>query len=465
MRRIFGHYISTAAFTLGTAEALLVTAIFCLGLSLSLGLDAHRIGAELVPMALVAALVMVAVIQSSGLHDLAELRVMRRSLKVIFWISVPVFLCAVVLTTFLARYHVVLWHDRLQWALGITAASLSAVAFARIVFVHLYEAGYFTRRIFIMGDAKYRGRIRRLAVESRGDFAIAGELDSSSLPQFFRNTTVGQPASPESLLSVIGRAGASEIVIQSTESSELPWNALLDCKLAGIRVTDYPRFSERERQRIDLDTLSAHWFVFADGFHVGAFSTLIKRAFDVAVCLAGIVISAPVMALAALAIWLETGGPVLYRQERVGLNGAVFTIFKFRSMRVDAEEAGTPKWADQADSRVTQVGAVLRKFRVDELPQFFNVLRGDMSFIGPRPERPYFVDRLSLEIPFFHQRHVIKPGITGWAQVSYQYGASVEDARQKLSFDLYYLKNRSLFLDLIILIRTVRVIIWSPGVR
>jgi lipopolysaccharide/colanic/teichoic acid biosynthesis glycosyltransferase len=162
---------------------------------------------------------------------------------------------------------------------------------------------------------------------------------------------------------------------------------------------------------------------------------------------------------------VEGKGPVLYRQERVGLRGQVFTLLKFRSMTQDAEVNGSPVWAAQRDPRITRVGWFIRKTRIDELPQLYNVLRGYMSFVGPRPERPYFVNRLAQSIPYYQERHAVKPGITGWAQVNYPYGASLEDARNKLSYDLYYLKNRGLFLDLIILIRTVRVVLWPDGAR
>jgi exopolysaccharide biosynthesis polyprenyl glycosylphosphotransferase len=189
-----------------------------------------------------------------------------------------------------------------------------------------------------------------------------------------------------------------------------------------------------------------------------------KRAFDLAVAFLLLVFVLPVMLAAALAVFVEDGAPVLYRQERVGRDGRLITLLKFRSMRRDAER-GAPQWARSADPRTTRVGLVMRQFRVDELPQLVNVLRGDMSFVGPRPERPFFVDELAKSLPFYRERHSVKPGITGWAQVNYPYGASLEDARQKLAYDLYYVKNRTLFLDFLILVQTVRVVLFHEGAR
>ena len=190
-----------------------------------------------------------------------------------------------------------------------------------------------------------------------------------------------------------------------------------------------------------------------------------KRATDLVVSVALLVATLPLIGLTALLVRLETPGPVFYRQQRVGLYGKPFTLFKFRSMRLDAEAAGSPRWAQRQDPRITRVGAFIRPMRIDELPQLINVLRGEMSMIGPRPERPHFVEQLGRVIPFYHQRSYVKPGLTGWAQVNFPYGASVEDAREKLSYDLYYVKNRNMLLDLMILVATIRVILFREGAR
>jgi sugar transferase (PEP-CTERM system associated) len=218
---------------------------------------------------------------------------------------------------------------------------------------------------------------------------------------------------------------------------------------------------------VRLDVLNPSWIIFGEGFRVSLVQRALERGFDVAATLGLLLVSAPFMIAVTLAIWIEDGlrAPVLYRQRRVGRHGAVFDVLKFRSMRTDAEPTGEAVWAVKNDPRVTRVGAVIRKTRLDELPQLFNVLRGDMSFVGPRPERPEFVHQLEERIPYYRERHTVKPGITGWAQLCYPYGSSERDAIEKLQYDLYYVKNRSLLFDLVILIQTVEVVLWGKGAR
>jgi exopolysaccharide biosynthesis polyprenyl glycosylphosphotransferase len=224
-------------------------------------------------------------------------------------------------------------------------------------------------------------------------------------------------------------------------------------------------FCELHLGRVDLDAIDADWLLYSGGFRQGRLSQILKRATDLVVSVALLVATLPLIGLTALLVRLETPGPVFYRQQRVGLYGKPFTLFKFRSMRLDAEAAGSPRWAQRQDPRITRVGAFIRPMRIDELPQLINVLRGEMSMIGPRPERPHFVEQLGRVIPFYHQRSYVKPGLTGWAQVNFPYGASVEDAREKLSYDLYYVKNRNMLLDLMILVATIRVILFREGAR
>ena len=245
----------------------------------------------------------------------------------------------------------------------------------------------------------------------------------------------------------------------------MPLRQLLDCKASGVKVYDLATHFEKTLGQIRVDYLNASWLIFGDGFNQSAWRSAVKRVFDIVCATLLIVVSAPVMALTALLIKLESAGPVLYRQQRVGQNGECFSIAKFRSMRTDAEKDGKPRWASANDDRITRVGNILRLVRIDELPQLFNVLRGDMSLVGPRPERPFFVDQLTQEIPFYALRHSVKPGVTGWAQVRYAYGATVEAAQEKLQFDLYYVKNHTLFLDLVILVETVRVVLTGKGAR
>jgi sugar transferase (PEP-CTERM system associated) len=270
-----------------------------------------------------------------------------------------------------------------------------------------------------------------------------------------------------SLTSMAKEFNVKEIVVavQNRRSGDFPIQELLECKLNGIKVSDAATFFERERCQIRVDSLQPSWLVFGGGFDQGLLRVGIKRGFDVLASTILLIATLPVMMITALFIYIEDRRPILYRQERVGKDGHSFMVMKFRSMRNNAEKAGKPQWAAENDPRTTRVGRIIRKLRIDELPQIINVFKGEMSFVGPRPERPYFVKQLCEEIPYYNVRHSIKPGITGWAQVRYQYGASVEDALQKLQYDLYYVKNNSLFLDIIILIDTVQVVLFGKGGR
>jgi sugar transferase (PEP-CTERM system associated) len=230
-------------------------------------------------------------------------------------------------------------------------------------------------------------------------------------------------------------------------------------------VLDLASYFERALGQIRLDSLKVGWLIFGEGFRQGWARTFVKRVFDITAASTLLLLASPVMLLTALLIIMEDGFPIFYRQERVGLNGRLFNVVKFRSMRRDAESDGKPRWATANDDRTTRVGRVIRKLRIDELPQLYSVLTGDMSLVGPRPERPFFVDQLTRDIPFYAVRHSVKPGVTGWAQVSYHYGASVDDSIQKLQYDLYYVKNHTLFLDIVILFETVGVVLTGKGAQ
>ena len=269
----------------------------------------------------------------------------------------------------------------------------------------------------------------------------------------------------EPLNAITRRLRATEIIVavRDQRGGAVPMDQLLECRLAGIPVQTMETFYEKLRGRVPVDALKGSWLVYGNGFRQSSLRNFEKRAVDIAASLVLLALGLPIMALAAIAIVLESGFPVFYRQERVGRGGVTFTVWKFRSMRTDAEADGQARWAVKGDSRVTRVGRFMRKTRIDEMPQLFNVLKGDMSLVGPRPERPTFVADLTKEIPFYNARHSVKPGVTGWAQVRYTYGASVEDAKKKLEYDLYYVKNHSLVLDLLILLETVRVVLFQEG--
>ena len=241
---------------------------------------------------------------------------------------------------------------------------------------------------------------------------------------------------------------------------------LLRIKTTGVHVNDISTFLERETGRVDLQSVNPSWLIFSDGFSSGRMlSGVFKRLFDIVASLVLLLFAGPVILLTALAVKLESKGPAFYRQRRVGLYGVGFDCIKLRSMRQDAEVNGQAVWAEKDDPRITRVGRFIRKVRIDELPQCWSVLKGEMSFVGPRPERPQFVEDLEQQLPYYAERHMVKPGITGWAQINYPYGASIEDSRQKLEYDLYYAKNYSPFLDLLILLQTIRVVLWPEGAR
>lgn len=321
-----------------------------------------------------------------------------------------------------------------------------------------------TRRILVFGTGARALGVKRALNKSDPTAEILG---------FFPSPTEEEIAVPgnqvlsrnHSLTDTAISLKADEIVVALTErrGGSMPLRELLDCKLQGIRVLDLASHFEQTLGQIRLESLYAGWLIFGDGFRQDTLRTLVKRIFDIVCASILILLALPMMAVAAIAIVAENGFPILYRQERVGLNGRLFNVIKFRSMRRDAEKDGKPIWATAQDDRVTKVGKIIRKLRIDELPQLFSVLKGDMSLVGPRPERPFFVDQLTKEIPFYAVRHSVKPGVTGWAQVRYHYGATVEDSAEKLQYDLYYVKNHSLFLDLLVLFDTVGVVLTGKG--
>ena len=255
------------------------------------------------------------------------------------------------------------------------------------------------------------------------------------------------------------------VAVRERRGGVLPLRELLDCRISGVKVMDLSSHFESMLGQIRIDALKAGWLIFGEGFDQGFMRTSIKRIFDWIFAFVMLILVAPVMLITALAILFEDGGPIFYKQERVGLYGQGFDIIKLRSMRQDAEVAGKAVWAEKDDPRITRVGRFIRKVRIDELPQLYCVLKGDMSMVGPRPERPFFVDKLTKEIPFYTVRHSVKPGVTGWAQVRYHYGASVDDAVHKLQYDLYYVKNHTLLLDLMVLFETVGVVVGGKGAQ
>jgi sugar transferase (PEP-CTERM system associated) len=271
----------------------------------------------------------------------------------------------------------------------------------------------------------------------------------------------------EKLSAAVRRLRVTEIIVavRDQRGGGVPMDELLKCRLTGVPVRTLEGFYELLRGRVPVESLKASWLIYGEGFRQNWWRIFEKRLIDVAASLVLLAVFLPVMVIAAIAIAFESGFPILYRQERVGRGGRTFVIWKFRSMCHDAEADGKARWAQAGDPRCTRVGRFIRKTRIDELPQLFNVLMGDLSLVGPRPERPEFVGRLEGEIPFYNARHSVNPGVTGWAQVRYAYGASSEDAKRKLEYDLYYVKNHTLFLDVLILLETIRVVLRGEGAR
>jgi sugar transferase (PEP-CTERM system associated) len=334
----------------------------------------------------------------------------------------------------------------------------------RVSASHTEATSRMTRRILVFGTGSQALAVKQALNKSDPSAEIVGYFPSPNEEAAFV---------PEHLILSRGKTltdtaktlKVDEIVVALTErrGGSMPLRELLDCKLHGIRVLDLASHFEQTLGQIRLDSLYAGWLIFGDGFQQGTLRTIIKRLSDIFFATVLILLSLPIMLITALLIIAENGFPVFYRQERVGLNGRLFNVIKFRSMRNDAEKDGKPIWAKAKDDRVTKVGGIIRKLRIDELPQLFSVLKGDMSLVGPRPERPFFVDQLTKEIPFYAVRHSVKPGVTGWAQVRYHYGATVEDSAEKLQYDLYYVKNHSLFLDIVVLFETVGVVLTGKG--
>ncbi|MGG7605418.1 TIGR03013 family XrtA/PEP-CTERM system glycosyltransferase [Massilia sp. BKSP1R2A-1] len=337
---------------------------------------------------------------------------------------------------------------------------------ARMAFFKSSEARFLQSRIMFLGGGPLAKECSELAQKNSNyhRYDIAGFIPSASEELCVPESNLLKVRDGDSLVSLARQYNVSEIVVSvQNRRGGFPIKELLDCKLQGIRVTDAATFFERETCQIRVDSLQPSWLVFGGGFDQSFVRTFMKRTFDLVCSTLILLMTFPLMLLAALLVKMEDRGPVFYSQERVGKDGKTFFVHKFRSMRVDAEKAGKPQWAAQNDPRVTRFGNFMRKTRIDELPQILNVFKGEMSFVGPRPERPYFVEQLIEVVPYYNVRHSVKPGITGWAQVRYGYGSSAEDALQKLQYDLYYVKNNSLFLDVLILINTLKVVLFRSG--
>ncbi len=462
MVRLFKHYVPHSFLILGVIEVVILVSSIYLGASLRFAGEDQPLRAvgPLLPKALLFALVMISVMTAVGLYK-SNLRdgvagmLLRIGISIVLGFAAMSFVFYLFPALFLGR-----------GAFGLSfAAALTAIVITRIIFFKVVNQDAMKRRILVLGTGKraselaqqMRRKVDRLGFVIVAYAHVLGEQDVIS-PQHIVHLDVP-------LLEYADQQRIDEIVVAVEDRRKgFPVHQLLDCKMSGIDVVDMLTFFERQGGKIRLDLLHPSWLIFSDGFLSGFFQAYTKRVFDIVASLLLLSVAWPFMIIAALAIKLESPGSILYRQVRVGQNWRLVQVLKFRSMCNDAEKDG-PQWAGKNDSRVTRVGAFIRKVRIDELPQLYNVLKGEMSFVGPRPERPMFVEQLSQTIPYYAERHRVKPGITGWAQIRYPYGSTEKDAVEKLQYDLYYVKNYSLFLDLLILFQTAEVILWGRGAR
>ncbi|MGE0385613.1 MAG: TIGR03013 family XrtA/PEP-CTERM system glycosyltransferase [Gammaproteobacteria bacterium] len=466
MYRIFRHYIPKTLLILGATEALILLVSIYLGVTVRLiELQAAGIapGVGLLQQALVTSVVFAAVMMSMmfamGLYQ-RDLRDGPRGILFRLCLSFALGF-GVMAVIYRLLPGLMVGNGAFMVALacaGIGIGSCRFLAYQR-------TASLLSRRVLVLGAGEKAQQIVRLRRRSdRVGVDMVGFVALGTGPVLVPEAQL-LPVQTN-LVDLVGHLDVDEIVVAVDDRRKtLPINEILECKMRGVAIVEDSDFFERQLGKIRLDGLNPSNVFFADGFSQAALKASSKRLFDVVVAAAGLLFAAPLMVLTAAAIYLESGGPVIYRQQRVGKGGRPFDVYKFRSMRTDAEKDGQARWATQNDDRITAVGRTIRKIRFDELPQLVNVLKGDMSFVGPRPERPQFVEELSREIPYYALRHHVKPGITGWAQICYPYGSSIADAKEKLQYDLYYLKNYSIFLDLTILLHTVEVVLWGKGSR
>lgn len=463
MARIFRHHVSPVKLTLAITDVALITGCVFLAewlryssLNLTYTPSAISVIAKLaIPTLTFPLLLGLGAYQSDAMGDM----------KVFFPRMIVAFVVGLLLTATLAYLlpALPLWRSILLLAFAFSAIT---VLITHAGFIHFAKDSFLGRRIAILGAGPESMALKQEAENSpEAGLKIVAVFAIPGTPDIHESAIVLDDT--RALLDEVVRRDCELIVIGDRfDKRPLPVEALIACKLAGVQIMDRLTFFEEVRGYVDLDSVQEDWIVFAEGFKGGSILERgAKRFMDICISLVFLLAMLPILLVSALAIKLSSKGPVFYRQERVGLNRKVFDVLKLRSMTVNAEPLGVPEFAKEQDPRVTWIGGFLRRTRIDEIPQTLNVLKGDMSFVGPRPERPYFVDQLEEKVPFYRERHCMKPGITGWAQIRYPYGASFEDSRRKLEYDLYYVKNYSLFLDLLITLQTLRVVLFPHGVR
>ncbi len=462
MIRLFKHYIPHAVLLLGLFDVVLLLAaaefgwIYRANQIEMLVEPIHTRIPQLLTFAGSLELAMIAV----GVYGASSLQSLRyAAARLVVAISLGVIFLSVI---FFIMPAITFWRSNLLYSMGAAVVLLVGL---RILLGKMIGGQAFKRRVVVLGAGARAARLKALAATPGAGFVVVGYVSMSEaarvIPEAIARDAIYNLADHVVLLN------ASEVVLALEERrNALPLKDLLRIKTTGVHVNEISTFLERETGRVDLQSVNPSWLIFSDGFSSGRMlSSVFKRLFDIAASALLLALTAPIILLTAIAIKLESKGPAFYRQRRVGLYSVGFDCIKLRSMRQDAEIGGQAVWAEKDDPRITRIGRFIRKVRIDELPQTWSVLKGEMSFVGPRPERPQFVDDLEQQLPYYAERHMVKPGITGWAQINYPYGASIEDSRQKLEYDLYYAKNYSPFLDILILLQTIRVILWPEGAR
>lgn len=461
MIRLFKHYIPHAVMLLGLLDLILLCGVGEIAWQLrasQAGIDVAPLAERLVPVVGFAVVVWTAMIAVGVYSSMALLSLRYASARILVAISLGIIALSVL--DFLLPGSM-FWRSTLLFAMIL---SILILLLNRMVTGAVIGTSAFRRRVMVLGAGRRAERLRSLGERPESGFSAIAYIAMGD------GNPVVTDAIPRDAIQDLGayveQLGVSEVVLALEERrNALPLKDLLRIKTMGVHVNDFSSFMERETGRVDLDSVNPSWLIFSDGFSSGRMiSTVAKRAFDVLASGLLLLLTFPLIALFAVLVKLDSRGPAFFRQQRVGLYGEVFEVVKLRSMRTDAEKDGV-KWAEKDDPRITRLGRFIRKVRIDELPQTWSVLKGEMSFVGPRPEVPKFVAELEERLPYYAERHMVKPGITGWAQINYPYGASIEDARHKLEYDLYYVKNYSPFLDLLILLQTLRVVLWPEGAR
>jgi sugar transferase (PEP-CTERM system associated) len=462
MIRIFGHYISRVFIGLGLAEFLVLAFSMLAGyyVRLSASLDpAAAPPTEVGAAALAYAVVTVTAMTAVGLYQ----RGLPWGAGFLVRIGLALLLSGVAMAPiYYAIPELDIGRGVMIFALLFSLVGVLAI---RSLFLRFAGSDALNHRVLVLGTGRSAGLIEDMEGPQQ-QFNVVGYVNLGDADE--RISAERQTILEGRLFDLMLGHDADELVVAVDDRRKrLPVDDILDCKMSGIKVLDLPTFFEKEASLINIDIVNPSWIFFSSGFYTNPFMERGKRLMDIFGALTLLVLFLPFTLMAAIAILVESRGrgPILYSQERVGKGGKPFRLYKFRSMRTDAEADGVERWATQDDNRITGVGRFIRKARLDELPQLYNVLRGQMSLVGPRPERPNFVRELASKIRLYNERHRVKPGLTGWAQLQYAYGSSEDDAKKKLEYDLYYVKNCSIFLDLVILLQTVEVVLWGKGAR